>query len=96
MLRPPGGGRAVPAQAGPGLAVAVRRPARLDPGAALRRHPAGRAREDWIAETSLQDLVSGARDEPVPLWPSAPDDDPEFLRYLDQVIRDNREAGNGA
>jgi hypothetical protein len=71
-------------------------PARLDPGAALRRHPAGRAREDWIAETSLQDLVSGARDEPVPLWPSGPDDDPEFLRYLDRVIRDDREAGNGA
>jgi hypothetical protein len=65
--------------------VAVRRAARP-----------GRAREDWTAETSLQDLVSGARDEPVPLWPSAPDDDPEFLRYLDQVIRDNREAGNGA
>jgi Phospholipase_D-nuclease N-terminal len=71
-------------------------PERLDPGAALRRHPAGRAREDWIAETSLQDLVGGARDEPVPLWPSGPDDDQEFLRYLDRVIRDNREAGNGA
>jgi hypothetical protein len=71
-------------------------PARLDPGAALRRHPAGRAREDWTAEASLHHLAGGAQDEPDTLWPSGPDDDPEFLRYLDQVIRDIREAGNGS
>ena len=53
-------------------------------------------RNGCIGSTSLQDLVSGARGEPVPLRSSGPDDDPEFLRYLDRVIRDNREAGNGA
>ena len=68
----------------------------MDAEAALRRHPAGRARQDWTAEASLQDLADGAQEEPQARWPSGPDDDPEFLRYLDQVIQDIREAGNGS
>ena len=68
----------------------------LDADAALRRHPAGRARQDWTAETVRDDVGGEASDE----WRNArsvgPDDDPEFLLYLDQVIRDIREAGNGA
>jgi hypothetical protein len=68
----------------------------IDAEAALRRHPAGRAREDWNAETYLRDLADAAPDEPELLWPSGPDDDPDFLRYLDRVIRDIREAGNEA
>lgn len=71
-------------------------PAGMDAEAALRRHPAGRGREDWAAEATLQDLAGPAREEPLTLWPAGPDDDPDFLRYLDQVIRDIREAGNGA
>ncbi len=98
LARPHAAGRYRPRPAWGSLWPSASRhnPARLDPGAALRRHPAGRAREDWIAETSLQDLVGGAYDEPAPLRSSGPDDDPEFLRYLDRVIRDDREAGNGA
>ncbi len=71
-------------------------PIGMDAEAALRRHPAGRARQDWTAEASLQDLAGGSREEPENPWASGPDDDPEFLRYLDQVIRDIREAGNGS
>ena|SRR5487761_1197635 len=96
--RPAAAGRYRPRPA-PGslwLTSGRRNPARLDPGAALRRHPAGRAREDWPADTSLQELAVGPADGPDPLWPAGPDDDPDFLRYLDQVIRDIREPGNGA
>jgi hypothetical protein len=71
-------------------------PVGMDAEAALRRHPAGRARADWAAEAALRELTGGAQDEPDFLWPSGPDDDPEFLRYLDRVIRDIREAGNEA
>ena len=35
-------------------------------------------------------------DESLSTPPVGPDDDPEFLLYLDRVIRDIREAGNGA
>ena len=43
------------------------------------------------------DVASDSLSQP-PLqpWTSGPDDDPEFLRYLDRVVRDIREAGNGA
>jgi len=67
-----------------------------DAEAALRRHPAGRAREDWTADASLRELAGPARDEPPAQMLSGPDDDPDFLRYLDRVIRDIREAGNEA
>jgi hypothetical protein len=70
-------------------------PVGLDAEAALRRHPAGRARQDWT-ETFFAELTEGPHQEPEPLWPVGPDDDPEFLRYLDRVIRDIREAGNEA
>ena len=66
----------------------------LDAEAALRRHPAGRARyvqpDDggWPDEAGRSHAVPYARIV-------GPDDDPEFLRYLDQVISDIREAGNG-
>lgn len=70
-------------------------PIGLDADAALRRHPAGRARQDWAAEASPQDPADEPCQEPWPAWSPGPDDDPEFLRYLDRVIRDIREAGNG-
>lgn len=68
-----------------------------DAEAALRRHPAGRARQDMADEMYFQDMLGG----PDPAaeaatWPAGPDDDPEFLSYLDRVVRDIREAGNGA
>jgi Phospholipase_D-nuclease N-terminal len=73
-----------------------RDPVGLDAEAALRRHPAGRGREDWVAEATLQDLAGTAQEVPLTRWPAGPDDDPDFLRYLDQVIQDIRETGNGA
>ena len=69
-------------------------PAGMNADEALRRHPAGRSRQDWLAET-YPGIARVPRQEPDTLWPSGPDDDPDFLRYLDQVIRDIREAGNG-
>jgi hypothetical protein len=68
-----------------------------DAEAALRRHPAGRARQEMADEMYFQDLLDGAdpAEEAVAL-PTGPDDDPDFLSYLDRVVRDIREAGNGA
>jgi hypothetical protein len=71
-------------------------PIGLDADAALRRHPAGRARQDMPGETYLQDVADGPQGAPASEWPAGPDDDPEFLRYLDRVVRDIRETGNGA
>jgi hypothetical protein len=68
----------------------------LDADAALRRHPAGRARQDWIAEPPPDEVGAEADGEVRSPRPVGPDDDPEFLLYLDRVIRDIREAGNGA
>lgn len=68
-----------------------------DAEAALRRHPAGRARQEMADEMYFQDLLDGADPaEEAVVWPIGPDDDPEFLSYLDRVVRDIREAGNGA
>jgi hypothetical protein len=64
-----------------------------DAEAALRRHPAGRARYDMADENDFPGLAGAS---PAPIWPTGPDDDPEFLSYLDRVVRDIREAGNGA
>ena len=64
--------------------------------AALRRHPAGRARQDWTAESWPDEAAGEAGEQPQGTRPAGPDDDPEFLLYLDQVIRDIREAGNEA
>jgi hypothetical protein len=69
----------------------------LDAEAAVLRHPAGRTRyqPDWPEGPA--DLTGGnLRQLPPQPWTSGPDDDPEFLRYLDRVVRDIREAGNGA
>jgi hypothetical protein len=71
-------------------------PAGLDAEAALRRHPAGRARQDWIAEAEPDEVGGEADAEAQSPRPMGPDDDPEFLLYLDRVVRDIREAGNGA
>jgi hypothetical protein len=60
---------------------------------ALRRHPAGRARQEMADAPDLLDMADVI---PAPNWPTGPDDDPEFLSYLDRVVRDIREAGNGA
>lgn len=65
-----------------------------DTEAALRRHPAGRARPELPAGDYLADLTGDmalAADAP-----TGPDDDPEFLSYLDRVVTEIREAGNGA
>jgi hypothetical protein len=69
-----------------------------DAEAALRRHPAGRARQDLADLPYYGDAVfEDAADLPEPAaWPTGPDDDPDFLSYLDQVVREIREAGNGA
>ncbi len=67
-----------------------------DADAALRRHPAGRALQDWTAESWPDEVAGEAGEQPQGLRPAGPDDDPEFLLYLDQVIRDIREAGNEA
>jgi hypothetical protein len=67
-----------------------------DAEAALRRHPAGRARQEMADDLYFSDMLDGP--EPAPeavTWPTGPDDDPEFLSYLDRVVRDIREAGNG-
>ena len=64
---------------------------RHGPGAdaALRRHPAGRARHD---SGSLTDLLAG-RAAPASERVSGPDDDPEFIRALDRLIHG---GGQGA
>jgi hypothetical protein len=62
----------------------------MDAEAALRRHPAGRARHEESGEVPLPGL-GGPQDRPATAWPIGPDDDPDFLRYLDCVIRDLRE-----
>lgn len=84
-----------PAGGGPRLYGPRYDPGGMDAEAALRRHPAGRARQDWIAEASPEDLADESGPGPETRWSSGPDDDPGFLRYLDRVIRDIREAGNG-
>jgi hypothetical protein len=58
---------------------------------ARRRHPAGRGRAASPAGYSWVDEQDAALARAV-----GPDDDPEFLSYLDRVISDIREAGNGA
>ena len=88
--------RAKPAAEIPWLYGQPYDPVGLDADTALRRHPAGRARQDWIAD-AVQDQVGDEVSEESPsTLPVGPDDDPEFLLYLDRVIRDIREAGNGA
>ncbi|HEY3733294.1 MAG TPA: hypothetical protein VGL63_05200 [Streptosporangiaceae bacterium] len=67
----------------------------LDAEAALRRHPAGRARPGSPGDLVWQDAADGPSAVPYSRV-VGPDDDPEFLRYLDRVITDIREAGNGA
>lgn len=67
----------------------------LDAEAALRRHPAGRARPGSPGDLVWQDAADGQSAVPYARV-VGPDDDPEFLRYLDRVITDIREAGNGA
>jgi hypothetical protein len=59
--------------------------------AAFRRHPAGRGLTDAdLAAAPLPDAPrSWAR-------PSGPDDDPEFLRELDRLIRGRRQRGHDA
>jgi hypothetical protein len=71
-------------------------PIGMDAETALRRHPASQASQDWTAEASPGEVAGEAQEEPQGIWPAGPDDDPEFLVYLDRVIRDIREAGNGA
>jgi len=71
-------------------------PVGLDANAALRRHPAGRARQDWAAEASQDETGGVVFEEAQVPRPAGPDDDPEFLLYLDRVIRDIGEAGNEA
>ena len=61
----------------------------LPPDAMLRRHPASRGRLDDLGWADEEQTVPPAR-------VVGPDDDPDFLCYLDRVISDIREAGNGA
>jgi|SRR5579875_1103791 len=70
-------------------------PVGLDAEAALRRHPAGRGRPDLPFDLYLEELTGEPDGEPALLeagWPVGPDDDPDFLRYLDRVVRDIREG----
>ena len=92
----PGRYRPRPAPGSLWLSAGRHEPPAIDADAALRRHPAGRAREDWTAEAALRELAGEPQEGADLLWPAGPDDDPDFLRYLDRVIRDIREAGNGA
>jgi Phospholipase_D-nuclease N-terminal len=62
-----------------------------DAEAALRRHPAGRARPELADQDDMLDMS----DAIPPTWPTGPDDDPEFLSYLDRVVAEIREAGGG-
>jgi hypothetical protein len=59
--------------------------------AAFRRHPAGRALTD-------ADLAAAPPRDAPRTWarPSGPDDDPEFLRELDRLIRGRRQRGQDA
>ncbi|HWG64474.1 MAG TPA: hypothetical protein VG253_22550 [Streptosporangiaceae bacterium] len=59
--------------------------------AAFRRHPAGRARYPELADEFPASLHVQA-DQPLAL---GPDDDPEFLTRLDQIIRDEHGPGEG-
>ena len=60
--------------------------------AAFRRHPAGRAlTTDGEPATEQHRNASRARARTC-----GPDDDPEFLRELDRVIKDRRQGGNDA
>jgi hypothetical protein len=88
--------RARPAAQTPWLYGQPYDPVGLDADAALRRHPAGRARQDWMVEAVQDQAGDEVSDESLSAPPVGPDDDPEFLLYLDRVIRDIREAGNGA
>jgi hypothetical protein len=63
----------------------------MDAEAALRRHPAGRARHEESGDIPLHELGGGPQDSQPAAWPIGPDDDPDFLHYLDCVIRDLRD-----
>jgi hypothetical protein len=72
-------------------------PGGMDAEEALRRHPAGRTRYQQPWPESLSQITGGdPLHAPVQPWASGPDDDPEFLRYLDRVVQDIKEAGGGA
>lgn len=60
-----------------------------DAQAALRRHPAGRAR--WAEPYPDPDTVPGAGLEAI--RPLGPDDDQEFLDRLERQIRDGTDPG---
>jgi hypothetical protein len=60
--------------------------------AALRRHPAGRGRYEAADQADMLDMADAVPST----WPTGPDDDPDFLRYLDQVVAEIKEAGGGA
>ena|SRR5713226_233556 len=68
------------------------RPAGPAADAAFRRHPAGRG-----LGTGPDGLVAarpaGSRGPRGPVGPCGPDDDPEFLRELDRIIRGGPQAG---
>jgi hypothetical protein len=56
-------------------------PPGLDAQAALRRHPSARARAEQPG------LAPPAGSFPAPSRPTGPDDDPEFIRALERLIR---------
>jgi hypothetical protein len=61
----------------------------LDAEAALRRHPAGRDR--WQEPDRLRALAEPGRPD---VRPSAgPDDDPEFIRSLERLIKGEEPGG---
>jgi hypothetical protein len=105
----PGRSRPGPAARSPWLSGNRRGLIGLDADAALRRHPAGRARpgspanrpgspadrSGSPADPARQDVAYEQQAVP-PVRAVGPDDDPEFLRYLDRVITDIRESGNEA
>lgn len=63
----------------------ARRPS-LAAQAALWRHPAGRARDNR-AEPGPLDPPAQADAPPGSQWPAGPEDDPEFIRALERLIR---------
>ncbi|MBO0777104.1 MAG: hypothetical protein J2P34_12400 [Actinobacteria bacterium] len=60
----------------------------LDAQAALRRHPAGRAR--WLDQDSPQGAGTDRVARPV-----GPDDDQEFIDHLERQIRGGTDPGPG-
>jgi hypothetical protein len=73
------------------------RPAGPAAEAAFRRRPAGRA---LLTDAELADvgLATARQPNASPVWatPCGPDDDPEFLRELDRLIRGRRPRGHDA